>query len=75
MKRKLPSFFVSRFLSEQGRTGSDPVFRRWMTYAEALLEAGQAEDARLVIATGRGAGLDGEDADVPEARIIAAALR
>lgn len=48
--------------------------RCWLSYAEALLEAGQAEDARLVITTGRGAGLDGEDADLLEARIIAAAL-
>lgn len=47
----------------------------WLSYAEALLEAGQAEDARLVISTGRGAGLDGEDADLLEARIIGACMK
>lgn len=44
----------------------------WLSYAEALLAAGQADDARQVMLTGRTAGLDGQEADLLEARITVA---
>lgn len=46
--------------------------RCWMSYAEALLIAGRADEARQVILVGRGAGLDGADVDLLEARITVA---
>lgn len=46
----------------------------WLSYAEALLEAGHAADARMVLDTGREAGLQGEAADLLELRVIAAVM-
>ncbi|MCK0509081.1 tetratricopeptide repeat protein [Aromatoleum anaerobium] len=41
----------------------------WLSFADALLAVGRADDALQVMLTGRSAGLDGEDADLLEARI------
>lgn len=46
--------------------------RCWLSYAEALLIAGQADEARQVILVGRGAGLEGADVDLLEARVTVA---
>lgn len=46
----------------------------WLSYAEALLEANQAAEARMVLETGREAGLEGEAADLLELRVIAAQM-
>lgn len=43
--------------------------RCWLSYAEALLIAGRADEARQVILVGRQAGLEGGDVDFLEARI------
>lgn len=41
----------------------------WLSYADALLAAGQADEARQVMLTARSGGLDGQQADMLEARI------
>ena len=46
----------------------------WLSYAEALLEAGEAADARMVLDAGREAGLRGEEVDMLELRVISAVM-